>query len=73
MHGARERFRIRAERDLALAHTTAAFTRAKKLERLDHYLKPRAERTSVIDQLKAMRARGAPMTVTVIKRRPIGA
>ena len=72
MHGARERFRIQSERDLALAHTTAAFTRAKKLERLDHYLRPRTDRISVFDQLKAMKARGAPISVTVTKRRQSG-
>nr|AGU09813.1 hypothetical protein [uncultured organism] len=69
MLGARERFRVQGERDLALAHTTAAFTRAKVLQRLDHYLRPRGERLSVIDQLKAMKARGAPISMTVQKRR----
>lgn len=68
MRGAQQRFCIQSERDLALAHTTAAFTRAKKLERLDHYLKPPAERLSIVDRMKAMVAQGAPITMTVSKR-----
>ena len=56
MRGAVERRRAEAERDIALAHATAQFTRAKKLEPLERYLPGRDEGPplSMLDKLKAM-------------------
>jgi hypothetical protein len=57
MLGARDRRQREAERDLALAHTTAIFTRATKLQPLAHYL-PRApsDPRSMLGRLKAIAA-----------------
>lgn len=59
MDGAHDRLRREAENDLALAHTTASFHRAKKLERLDRYLKRKVEKPvgSLLDRLKVIAAR----------------
>ncbi len=67
MLGARDRDRDAAKRDLALAHTNAAFVRAQKLERLDHYLNDRPAMT-IAEKITAMQARGVPMRLTVQKR-----
>jgi len=55
MLGARARREREAERDLALAHTTAIFTRVTKLQPLAHYL-PRApsDPASMLGRLKAI-------------------
>src|SRR3546814_19804665 len=54
MRGAAIRARIDGEKEIALAHTIAAFSRAKKLERLDHYLRPRGRsKATMLDRLKA--------------------
>src|SRR3546814_7248286 len=55
MRGAAIRARIDGEKDIALAHTIASFSRAKKLERLDHYLRPRGRsKATMLDRLKAI-------------------
>ncbi|RIA37475.1 hypothetical protein DFR49_3360 [Hephaestia caeni] len=55
MQGAVIRARIDGENDIALAHTIASFSRAKKLERLDHYLRPRGrKKVTMLDRLKAI-------------------
>lgn len=58
MNGAEQRQRAAAERDIALAHATAQFTRAKKLEPLERYLprRPSAGGGSMLDRLKAIAA-----------------
>lgn len=59
MMGAQERRRREANDTVALAHSTASFTRAKKLEALPHYLRrpADADRRSMLDRLKAISAR----------------
>src|SRR3546814_17175422 len=55
MRGAAIRARIDGEKDIALAHTIASFSRAKKLERLDHYLRPHGRsKPTMLDRLKAI-------------------
>jgi hypothetical protein len=59
MLGAVERRRLEGERDLALAHTTALFMRAKVWRPLSHFLRRgRApiteERGTMLDRLKAI-------------------
>lgn len=57
MRGVGDRRRAEAERDVALAHATAQFTRAKKLEPLERYLPRRSEpgqRGSLLDRLKTI-------------------
>src|SRR3546814_12277790 len=55
MRGAAIRARIDGEKDIALAHTIASFSRAKKLERRDHYLRPRGRRkATLLDRHKAI-------------------
>lgn len=69
MRGARIRLRREGERDIALAHTSAAFGRAKKLEKLDRYLPKRvptgtAPKRSMLDRLKAIAAQTAGGRIT---------
>src|SRR3546814_20575235 len=55
MRGAAIRARIDGEKDIALEHTIASFSRAKKLERLDHYLRPRGRsKATMLHRLKAL-------------------
>lgn len=69
MLGAGDRARDKGQRDIALAHTTAAFGRAKKLERLGRYLTAAAAKPQTIaERLIAWRDAGAPVTITVTKR-----
>lgn len=60
MAGAAERARWDGERDLALAHTTAMFGRAKKLEPLARYLpakaKPKQSARSMLAAMKSIAA-----------------
>lgn len=61
MAGAGDRARWAGEQDLAAAHATAQFTRAKKLEPLKHYLarwsakRPKkGEGGSMLDRMKSI-------------------
>lgn len=55
MLGAKERRHHDAQRDLALAHTIAIFTRATKLQPLAHYLpRPPSDPGSMLGRLKAI-------------------
>jgi hypothetical protein len=59
MNGALARMRRNAEGDLAAAHATASFTRAKTIEPLEHYLPRRRRRagsSAMLDRLKAIAA-----------------
>ena len=56
MGGALDRLRRDGERDLALAHTVASFTRAKKLEPLERYLPARPKTRRGGDMLTALKS-----------------
>lgn len=67
MRGVRERRRMEAERDMGLAHATAQFTRAKKLEPLSRYLPPNPRRQTgprpkLLDQVRAIARRTGGLT-----------
>lgn len=58
MLGARSRREREAERDVALAHTAAIFSRATKLHPLAHYLpRPPSDPGSMLGRLKAIASR----------------
>jgi hypothetical protein len=67
MLGKTDRIRAEAERDMAMAHTIASFTRATKLEPLERYLRPAAPR-SIAEKLRTWAAR-AGATVTISDRK----
>jgi len=79
MRGALKREQMRADADLSLAYTTAAFNaaaRAGKLKSLSHYrnkTKPQGVRQTpqeMLEALKAFKARGVPMKITRFERKP---
>ena len=67
MNAVRTRERTDAEASFVIAHATAAFVRAKKLDRIEAYLpKAKVERQTpreMVAVLEALRSRGANITI----------